>query len=27
MERDYLMRAEGAVAYGIIDSVLTHRFA
>jgi len=27
MERDYFMSAEAAVAYGIIDSVLTHRFA
>jgi ATP-dependent Clp protease, protease subunit len=27
MERDYFMRAEEAVAYGIIDSVLTHRGA
>jgi ATP-dependent Clp protease protease subunit len=27
MERDYFMSAEGAVAYGIIDSVLTHRLA
>jgi hypothetical protein len=27
MERDYLMSADGAVAYGIIDSVLTHRLA
>jgi ATP-dependent Clp protease protease subunit len=27
MERDYFMRAEDAVAYGIIDIVLTHRGA
>jgi len=27
MERDYFMSAEEAVAYGITDSVLTHRFA
>ena len=27
MERDYFMGAEEAVVYGIIDSVLTHRFA
>jgi ATP-dependent Clp protease protease subunit len=27
MERDYFMTAEEAVVYGIIDSVLTHRFA
>ena len=26
MERDYFMTAEEAVAYGIIDGVLTHRF-
>jgi ATP-dependent Clp protease protease subunit len=27
MERDYFMTAEDAVVYGIIDRVLTHRFA
>jgi len=27
MERDYLMTAEDAMVYGIIDRVLTHRFA
>lgn len=27
MEREYFMTAEEAVAYGIIDRVLTHRFA
>jgi len=27
MERDYFMTAEEAVLYGIIDGVLTHRFA
>jgi len=27
MERDYFMSAEEAVRYGIIDKVLTHRFA
>ena len=27
MERDYFMSAEEAVVYGIIDRVLTHRFA
>ena len=27
MERDYFMTAEEAVVYGIIDRVLTHRFA
>jgi ATP-dependent Clp protease protease subunit len=27
MERDYFMSAEQAVAYGIIDGVLTHRVA
>jgi ATP-dependent Clp protease protease subunit len=27
MERDYFMSAEDAVVYGIIDRVLTHRFA
>jgi len=27
MERDYFMGAGEAVRYGIIDKVLTHRFA